>query len=742
MFRRVLRRARPGATLMSHVGRDTVAEGKAAMWSTGAVTAQCTCSTTTAAVSTGALHSAALPSTPVGSLTVHELRTSVAELLSNGTSEGVNTAWDLCTKTLAATIAARGETHIDVASALRAQAAVLTAAGGVNNCRTAGKLFDQAVEIMKASLGADHCEVAVVQLRKAMMLVDMGVPDVIPEALAILDQCLATLEKANHVEYADALQTKASALMAMSGPENLRAAITLLEQVLEVAKVKASRYETGRTLHMIAQANLRLKDHTAAIETYDRIITLLDDVTATASDRRKLPFTLYCQAIALEERAALGDRLRALERVDRAIAIISELDGDKHPDMARPLQLKASLLASAGQPEAAIALYDRCIAILDDPIDRPLLAKVLREKASVLSRLGGSDNIRAAAATLTRILQVPGLAPSTLEETPVRFRQIAGQMIVGDRREAASVVNRIIMLLESVEPLTPDTTRDVARALHARAVLLEEDDKVTALQGVSRAEQLYREIAHVNVASLLYTKGRLLLATKEHQAALRTFEHLILLCETAADKVPSSRLLPLALRGKMSAFTEIGGADNLRAAVDAFDQARAIEGSGPTGKRLADAQLLARIAMSYTTTRQWDAAITVFDRAIAVLDVPETSWEEKFELAIQLSQKAVTMSRTDAGAGSDPARDLLIQMLTLFDRAIELLRGAAPPTHPALAQTLFAKGNVLRKLGDVQAAVQAFDSCIAICEARQLRSEPGVQSLHADAVKAKARLTS
>jgi tetratricopeptide (TPR) repeat protein len=653
----------------------------------------------------------------------------------------VNTAWDLCTKTLAATIASLGETHLDVASVLSVQAAVLTAAGGVNNFRTAGKLFDQAIEIMKASLGADHCEVAAVQLRKATMLVDMDVPDVIPEALAILDRCIATLGKANHVEYADALQTKASALMAMSGSENLRAAITLLEQVL-VAKVKSSRYETGRTLHMIAQANLRLKDHTAAIETYGRIIALLDDVTATTSDRRKLPFTLYCQAIALEERAATSDRLRALERVDRAIAIISEFDGDKHPDMARPLQLKASLLASAGQPEAAVALYDRCIAILDDPIDRPLLAKVLREKASVLSKLGGSDNIRAAAATLTRILQVPGLAPSTLEATPARFRQIAGQMIVGDRREAASVVNQIIKLLESVEPLTPDTTRDLARALHAKAVLLEEDDKVTALQGVSRAEQLYREIAHENVASLLYTKGRLLLATKEHQASLSTFERLILLCETAADRVPASRLLPLALRGKMSAFTEIGGADNLRAAVDAFDQARAIEGSGPTGNRLADAQLLARIAMSYTTTRQWDAAITVFDRAIAVLDVPETSWEEKFELAIQLSQKAVTMSRTDAGSGSDPARELLIQMLTLFDRAIELLRDAAPPTHAALAQTLFAKGNVLRKLGDVQAAVQAFDSCIAICEARQLRSEPGVQSLHADAVKAKARLTS
>jgi hypothetical protein len=372
---------------------------------------------------------------------------------------------------------------------------------------------------------------------------------------------------------------------------------------------------------------------------------------------------------------------RALTVFDRVIEINTAALGADHPKTAEALLVKAiALVQMRGSKNltAAVALCDRVIEINTAALgaDHHKTAEALLVKAVALTKTGGSKNLTSAVAFFDRVIEIT-----------VHWDRIWGRVARLQLFRQVVLLRRLLLLLAPlVRLLLLLLGREVLFLLLLLLLLL--------VLLLLPAHELRRHVRDVNVALL------------HRVSQIRQFG-------TAALGADHSQMAR-TLHEKACALAQMGGSENLTAAVALFDRVIKINTAALGADHPKTAATLdekARALVQMGGSMNLTAAVAIFDRVIEIktaalgADHPHTA-ATLHEKASALVQMGGSMNLTAAVA--------------IFDRVIEINNAAMGADHLYTAVTLHEKAKALVQMGgstNLPAAVALCDRVIKITTA-------------------------
>jgi len=287
--------------------------------------------------------------------------------------------WPLATRLLPQALAA-GEQVEAVSAKPMAIAAVFQGAGrylwGRGDLDNARALFERALAIREAHLGADHPDTAASLNNLALALRDQGDLD---QARTLHERALAIREAHLGTDHPDIATSLNNLAVVLRDQGDLDQARTLHERALAIREVHlgTDHPDTARSLSNLAVVLRDQGDLDQARTLHERALAIHEarmgvDHPATAQSLSNLAITLASQ----------GDLDQARNLHERALAIREAWFGTDHPVTAGSLSNLAGVLGDQGDLERARTLYERALAIRETRLgaDHP---ETLRSRAQL-----------------------------------------------------------------------------------------------------------------------------------------------------------------------------------------------------------------------------------------------------------------------------------------------------------------------------------------------------------------------
>jgi class 3 adenylate cyclase/tetratricopeptide (TPR) repeat protein len=244
----------------------------------------------------------------------------------------------------------------------------------------ARSLFERALAIREAHLGADHPDAAHSLNNLANVLHYQGDLD---RARRLFERTLAIREAHLGADHRDTAQSLGNLANVLHAQGDLNRARTLQERALAIYEAHLGRDHpnTARSLSNLAEVLHGQGDLTRARTLHARALTIRE--ARLGADHPDTAESLNNLALVLRDEGDL-DRARTLQ--ERALAICEAHLGADHPDTADSLGNLATVLADQGNLEGARPLLERALAICEARLgaNHPLTAQSLSNLANVL----------------------------------------------------------------------------------------------------------------------------------------------------------------------------------------------------------------------------------------------------------------------------------------------------------------------------------------------------------------------
>ncbi|MGA2212264.1 MAG: CHAT domain-containing tetratricopeptide repeat protein, partial [Bryobacteraceae bacterium] len=282
---------------------------------------------------------------------------------------GYETALDVLRKTI-------GPTHPIYATSQIGFANLETALG---NYSTAEKLYNEAAPLLKSALGETHPMYVQLLDSRAALYQAMGNRAGAESDYETALELRKKIFGPKHVLVAATLRNYGRFVYARNAVEGEK----LLREAVEIYADSSNRpaFEYANTLLALSDAERKRGDLPAARQTVQKAL----DVAAQGLGTHHPVYASALRNLALVQQAARdADAEKGLRQ---AIAIVSEIQGDDHPDLAVYLQDLASLYQTQGKYADAAPLYRRSFEIDDRVLSDILNVGSESTKAGVLANL-------------------------------------------------------------------------------------------------------------------------------------------------------------------------------------------------------------------------------------------------------------------------------------------------------------------------------------------------------------------
>ena len=280
------------------------------------------------------------------------------------------TALDVLRKTI-------GPTHPIYATSLMGPANLEMELG---NYSAAEKYYNEAEPLLKASLGEKHPIYVQLLDHRAVLYQAMGNRTGAEADYRAALELRKTIYGPNHVLVAATLRNYGR--FVYSG--NPAAGEKLLQQAADIYSNSTDRpaFEYANTLLALGEAERKRRDFPDALTTFDRA----RDVAAQGLGTKHPVYANALASLALVQEAT-HNNLQAGQLLRQAIAIVTESEGENHPDLGRYLGDLAALETEEGNYETALPLYRQSFEINDRVLSGILNVGSERTKAEVLANL-------------------------------------------------------------------------------------------------------------------------------------------------------------------------------------------------------------------------------------------------------------------------------------------------------------------------------------------------------------------
>jgi tetratricopeptide (TPR) repeat protein len=282
--------------------------------------------------------------------------------------------------------------------------------------RQARALFERAVRIREARLGADHPDTAASLGNLANVLHDQGDLD---GARALHERALSVREARLGGDHPDTARSLNNLAVLLHDQGDLQGARALLERALAIreARLGANHPAAAASLGNLANVLANQGDLDAARRLHERALQIRE--ARLGADHPDTARSLSNLATVVANEGDL-DRARAL--LERALAISEARLGADHPDTAQGLHELARVLHDQGDLDGARALHQRALVIYEQRLgaDHPTTALSLHNLANVMHDQGDLD---AARRLYERALQIREARLGADHPDTVRSRQ-------------------------------------------------------------------------------------------------------------------------------------------------------------------------------------------------------------------------------------------------------------------------------------------------------------------------------
>jgi len=281
---------------------------------------------------------------------------------------------------LAITEEQRGRDHPDVAGILSGLAAALERAG---DFRGAKERYERALAIRREHLDPRNPLIAHVMHNLAFALLYVGE---YADARKLLEEAYGILRAAGRAEHPDAasvLQTMGRLRFLMGDFEAAEEHYTRAMGIW-VAK-DPNGYQVARCLDDLAAVAVARCDLEEGLSCYERALT---QSRGLGKDHEAVSLSGMAEVYS-----ALGDLAKSTELDERAVALMREVWGRDHREVATALEALADHVTASGDNPRARALYEEVLQIREKVLgaDHPALAETLAGLARVAWRSHDDD---------------------------------------------------------------------------------------------------------------------------------------------------------------------------------------------------------------------------------------------------------------------------------------------------------------------------------------------------------------
>ena len=456
--------------------------------------------------------------------------------------------------------------------------------------------------------------------------------------------------------------------------------------------------DKGAELWRRATAHRNRGEHVAEIETYNQIVSLIED--GDVPELQVLAAgALVSKGITQERR---GDTRAAMAAFEAAAARDSNVP-ELQVLVAKALYNKGVAQARLGDAQAAVSAYDAVAERFGDsdvPEVQVPVAKALVNKGATQGRLGDAQAEMAAYDAVVQrfgdsdVPEVQELVAGAL------FNKGATQAELGDAQAAVAAFDAVVQRFEDSD--VPELQVQVAKALvnkgASRGRLGDVHAEMAAYDVVAErfGDSDVPEFQEL-VAGALVNKGTTQAELGDAQAAVAAFDAVVQRFEDS--EVPELQVqVAGALFNKGVTQVRLGDAHAAVAAYGAvaerFGDSDVAELQVPVAKALVNkGATLGRLGDAEASMAAYDAVVKRFGDS----HVPE--------LQVHVAEALVNKGATEGPLGDAQAA------MAAFDAVAERFGDSdVPELQMQVAKALFNKGVTQVRLGDAEAAMAAFDA--------------------------------
>ena len=416
----------------------------------------------------------------------------------------------------------------------------------------------------------------------------------------------------------------------------------------------------------------------------------------------------FDEATKLQE---AGRYSEAIARDEHAIALWEAAYGDKHPEVARGLQLLGTLYLGQGTPSKVEPLYQRALEIRETALGRehPAVAESLTGLGRLYSDQGQYER---AEPLLRRAMDIWDAAPGSnpLEVSTTLFNLANLYRIKGEFSRAEELFKRTIELRERAvggkHPL-------VAQALSGLSIVYD-------IQGQrARVEPLLQRALsilegslgknHPDVARVLNNLGIFYSRQGLYDRALAAHKRALAIREKTLDG--NHPLVAASLGNLAAVYTEQGAHDQ---AVSLHERGLAITEAVRGKAHPSVATALSNLAKLYAAEGSLGRAEPLYQRALAIRE--EALGKNHPEVAEALNNLANIYREQGMASRAEP----------LYARAISIWETALGARHPHVAYPLNSLAILYRNQGLYEKAEPLLQRALALREEAFGKNHPEV----------------